>query len=251
VNSATVDRLLDLNRRFYEDRGRDFSATRLRLQPGVKRLLQTLHGDESVLDLGCGNGELARSLSGRGHRGSYLGLDFSPILLAEAGGSSFGFPVRFVHCDLSQPSWDHAIADASAGAPSAHIPSFEVIFCFAVLHHVPSASLRSGIVCKIHDLLAADGRFILSTWRFTDSPRMSGRIQPWSAAGLTAEEVDPHDYVLDWKRGGQALRYVHQFDESELGELSGSTGFALTESFYADGADRKSSIYQVWRKSQG
>lgn len=249
MNSATADRLLDLNRRFYADRGRDFSTTRLRLQPGVKHLLETLCGDESILDLGCGNGELARSLSGRGHRGSYLGLDFSPVLLAEAGGASFGFPVRFAQADLSQASWDHVVTVDSAAASSLHMRSFNVIFCLAVLHHIPDNSLRAGILCKVHDLLASDGRLILSNWRFTDSPRMSGRIQPWSDVDLTAQDVDANDYLLDWKRGGKALRYVHQFDQSELSELAAAAGFEVTESFYSDGADRKASLYQVWRRS--
>ncbi len=251
MDPATAQRLLDLNRRFYSERGRDFSATRLRLQPGVKRLLDRLRGGESILDLGCGNGELARSLSQRGHRGSYLGLDFSPVLLAAAAASSLSFPVRFASADLSQPSWDHVISDDSRGGSSSRRQPFDVIFCFAVLHHMPGASLRSSILCGVHDLLASDGAFMLSNWRFTESPRMSGRIQPWSALGLTADDVDTHDHLLDWRGGGSALRYVHEFDEAELGELASATGFQVTETFYSDGADRKSSIYQIWRLGGG
>jgi len=249
VDAATVDRLLDLNRRFYTERGRDFSATRLRLQPGVKHLLGSLGGGESILDLGCGNGELARFLSTHGHRGSYLGLDFSPVLLAEAGREAFSFPVHFVDCDLSQPAWDEALTHYSATSSSLHGPPFDIVFCFAVLHHIPGASLRSSIPCKVHALLTDAGSFMVSNWRFTESPRMNGRVQPWSAVGLRAEQVDPHDHVLDWKRGGIALRYVHQFDEPELSGLAAAAGFEVTQSFYSDGADRKSSLYQVWMKS--
>ena len=92
---------------------------------------------------------------------------------------------------------------------------------------------------------------MLSNWRFTESPRMSGRIQPWSALGLTTQDVDPHDHLLDWRRGGKALRYVHQFDEPELNGLASANGFEVIESFHSDGADRESSLYQVWRKSRG
>ncbi len=62
VNNETLTRLLDLNKQFYQTFGREFSSTRQRLQPGVIRILDMLGGDEVLLDLGCGNGQLAREL---------------------------------------------------------------------------------------------------------------------------------------------------------------------------------------------
>lgn len=245
MNQATAARLLDLNRRFYEERGRDFSATRSRLQPGVKRLIEKLDGGEAILDLGCGNGELAGSLARRGHRGHYVGLDSSRVLLTEAAASSFSFPVRFVVVDLARPGW---VGELSSTASGAYGPPFDVAFSFALFHHIPGPALRSSIVCQVRDLLVSHGLFIVSNWRFTHSARMSRRIQPWSAAGLAPEEVDPNDYLLDWRRGGSALRYVHQFDEAELAGLASSNGFEVAETFFSDGVDHQSSIYQVWRK---
>src|SRR5512147_815905 len=84
MDSRTAARLIEINRDFYTRFGDSFSATRHRLQPGVRRALESLKGDESILDLGCGNGELARELAKRGQRGPYLGLDFSRPLLREA-----------------------------------------------------------------------------------------------------------------------------------------------------------------------
>src|SRR6185503_13813811 len=84
MDSAIATRLIELNRDFYTRFGDSFSATRHRIQPGVRRVLETLNGDEDILDLGCGNGELARELTKRGHHGSYLGVDFSLPLLREA-----------------------------------------------------------------------------------------------------------------------------------------------------------------------
>ena len=84
MDSGTAARLVEINRDFYTRFGGSFSATRHRLQPGVRCILETLHGDESILDLGCGNGEFARELAKRGHRGSYLGVDFSLPLLQDA-----------------------------------------------------------------------------------------------------------------------------------------------------------------------
>ena len=239
MNAATADRLLNINRQFYDEHGADFSQTRERLQPGVRRLLETLHGDETILDLGCGNGELARSLSGAGHRGAYLGLDFSMPLLKEAQREAFTFPAKFIQIDLAQvaeqrlPNTEH----------------YSLITAFAFLHHIPTISLRQELIRQVHHLLASGGLFMHSDWQFLSNPRLKARIQPWSAVGLTAQDVDANDYLLDWKRGGQGLRYVHHFNESELAELAHATQFDVLETFYPDGENKKSGLYQIWRKS--
>jgi len=62
MDSATAARLIAINQDFYSRFGDSFSATRRRIQPGVRRVMQMFQGDESILDLGCGNGEFAREL---------------------------------------------------------------------------------------------------------------------------------------------------------------------------------------------
>ncbi len=84
MNSAATERLLKLNHEFYNRFGESFSATRQRLQPGVKKILETIPNDVSVLDLGCGNGHFLRELSVRGHKAALLGVDFSLPLLRDA-----------------------------------------------------------------------------------------------------------------------------------------------------------------------
>jgi SAM-dependent methyltransferase len=236
MNSTAAARLQALNRDFYARFGADFSATRRRLQPGVARLLETLTGDEAILDLGCGNGALARALARRGHRGPYLGVDFSVPLLADAADIPTGFPARFLQADLTSSAW------ASNLQPS----TFNLITAFATLHHIPSRELRLQLLHTIRARLAPNGRFLLSNWQFLNSPKLRARIQPWERIGLTATDVDEDDYLLDWKRGGEGLRYVHQFSEEELSGLAEATGFRAVESFYSDGEGGRLGLYQVW-----
>jgi SAM-dependent methyltransferase len=241
VNSATVERLISLNRRFYTDHGRDFSETRRRLQPGVMRLLEMLPEDGSILDLGCGNGELPRTLSRRGHRGRYVGLDFSQPLLKEAQRQAFGFPVQFLRADLAELSMTNDALPVTGG--------WSRITAFAVLHHLPGFELRLALVRNVHALLQPRGLFIHSNWQFLSSPRLKARVQSWDAAGVAAEDVDTSDYLLDWRVGRRGLRYVHHFDEAELAELAHTAGFEVLETFYSDGENKKLSLYQVWRQS--
>jgi SAM-dependent methyltransferase len=242
MKSDIAQRLLALNRAFYSDFGEAFSATRGRIQPGVRRVLGTLKGDENIIDLGCGNGELARTLAREGHRGAYLGLDFSLSLLKKADSVPDGFPAEFREVDLVQLP---VISDQLSVAGG-----WSVITAFAVLHHIPSQSLRLDILKAIHELLAENGRFIHSHWQFLNSPRLRERIRAWSEAGLTEADPDPGDYLLDWRSGGTGLRYVHHFSEGELARLAASGGFDIFETFYSDGKEGNLSVYQEWRKMQ-
>jgi len=104
VKAEIAQHLIALNRKFYTDFGEAFSATRRRIQPGVRRILNSLDEDETILDLGCGNGELARALARDGHRGAYLGLDFSLPLLADAESVPEGFAAEFREADLTKLS---------------------------------------------------------------------------------------------------------------------------------------------------
>lgn len=241
MNSTTAARLIALNREFYDRFGEDFSATRGRLQPGVMRILDSLRGDESILDLGCGNGELARELARRGHCAPYLGLDFSlPLLRAaesplEGIPQPAGFQATFREMDLTQLAFESG--------------TWPLITAFAVFHHIPSDEIRLRLFRAIHDLLTDEGRFILSNWQFLNSDKLKARIQPWSAAGLSTSEVDEGDYLLDWKRGGTGLRYAHHFSAEELSALAERTGFRVIDSFLSDGEGGRLGLYQVWEKS--
>jgi tRNA (uracil-5-)-methyltransferase TRM9 len=272
MDSATAARLLKINRDFYDQFGDSFSVTRQRIQPGVRRVLELLNGDEAILDLGCGNGELARVLARRNHRGSYLGLDFSLPLLKNAESQPQAFPVKFLQADLTS-DWDHVIAFPSlqgvlcatkqspheleiasshpmdaprTASPLGNDGFFDLVFCFAALHHIPSFELRLNIIQKVRALLKPEGRFILSNWQFLNSDKLKARIQPWEAAAISSSEVDAGDYLLDWRSGGTGLRYAHHFTEGELSQLAQASGFRLVQSFYSDGNNNKLGLYQIW-----
>ncbi len=258
MDSTTAARLIELNREFYTRFGDSFSATRHRIQPGVRRILEMLKGDEDILDLGCGNGELARALAKRGHRGSYLGVDFSLPLLREAESLPEGFPARFVQADLTSDNLVHVIARSEGAKQSprglgiasvASLPCndmFVVVFCFSVLHHIPGHELRLDILKTVRQLLKPEGKFIHSNWQFLNSEKLKARIQPWETVSIAGSEVDAGDYLLDWRSGGRGLRYVHHFSEEELSDLAEASNFHVSDTFSADGENGRLGLYQFW-----
>jgi tRNA (uracil-5-)-methyltransferase TRM9 len=237
VKPEIAQKLIELNRQFYQTFALQFSATRQRLQPGVQQILQTIPTDSNILDLGCGNGELSRWLRQRGHSGWYVGLDFSHEILSLALQKNEHERSVFLKRDLAQPGWEE-------GLPR---QQFDLILAFAVLHHLPSRELHLQILNAVRNRLATQGMFVHSEWQFLNSERLRSRIQPWQAAGMNEDEVEPGDHLLDWRQGGHGLRYVHHFSPEELAELADATGFQIEDSFHSDGEGGQLGLYQIWR----
>lgn len=239
MNSAVSAALIHINREFYDQFGDSFSVTRQRLQPGVQKILKDISPEDSVLDLGCGNGHFLKELFHRGHRAPLLGVDFSLPLLRNAVSSP---KVEFRELDLTRLS--HFTEDLKSPAGL-----WSVVTMFAVLHHIPSLAIRLEIVQAVKEILKPGGKFILSNWQFHNSEKLKSRIQPWSSAGISETEVDPGDYLLDWRSGGRGLRYAHQFSEQELIDLMEPAGLRLSQSFFSDGDNGRLGLYQIWHTS--
>jgi len=235
MHPEVARKLLELNHQFYQTFAEEFSATRQRIQPGVERILKTLPPIASLLDLGCGNGTLAVELNQRNHLGPYVGLDISEKLVEIARGLSLA-NAQFIQGDLADPEWDAELPNTP----------FDYVFCFATMHHIPGEGLRHFFLEKVRKLLAPDGRFIQSNWQFLESPRLRGRIQPWEKVGLTNADVDDNDFLMDWRHGGEGLRYVHHYSSSELHTLAAKTGFQVSGLFTSDGEGGRLGLYQIW-----
>jgi SAM-dependent methyltransferase len=235
MNSSTVQRLLEINREFYTRFGDQFSATRQRLQPGVRKILETIQADASVLDLGCGNGHFLRELVRRGHAAPLLGVDFSLPLLRDAESTP---GVSFREVDLSQLS---VVSNQLLTTDN-----WSLITAFATLHHIPSRELRLDMLRTVRKLMKEDGKFILSNWQFLNSAKLRSRIQAWDKVGINETDLDEGDYLLDWRGGGEGLRYVHHFSAEELLGLADQTEMRVTDSFSSDGDGGNLGLYQVW-----
>ena len=77
-------RILALNQEFYQTFALQFSQTRQRIQPGVRRILDALDLEANILDLGCGTGQAIKPLLKRYKKSSLLSLDMAERMLLEA-----------------------------------------------------------------------------------------------------------------------------------------------------------------------
>ncbi len=237
MQKDTAQKIIEVNRQFYQNFGAEFSATRGRIQFGVRKILKRIGRNQSLLDLGCGNGEFSRQLAKAGHAAPYLGVDFSLPLLKDAQSPPKHPCAKFYAFDLSADDWSLLPKDN------------DLITAFALLHHIPGEEMRLRIFENIRKHLAPRGEFIFSTWQFLNAERLRKRIQAWDKVGIRETDVDAGDYLLDWRRGGYGFRYAHQYSEAELRSLAQKSGFRVLESFYSDGATKNLGLYQIWAKS--
>ncbi len=235
MNSTIAKQLIELNRKFYDQFGDSFSATRQRLQPGVKKILDSIQEDDSVLDLGCGNGHFLHEIHDRSHKAALLGVDFSLPLLRNAESTP---GVEFREIDLTKLSSfsDQLMVNGQ----------WSIVTLFATLHHIPSNEIRLDILKTVKKIVKPDGKFILSNWQFLNSEKLKARIQPWSRVGLSDNDVDKGDYLLDWKSGGEGLRYAHHYSAEELLGLAEQAGFNVEAEFLSDGENGRLGLYQFW-----
>ncbi len=144
MDNKTAQTLINLNHQFYQSFAASFSSTRFSVQPGVKKITSQylIEPNKSasldILDIGCGNGEMARYLGKHGFTGSYTGLDSSSGLLGFSGNSTEVTQLSpvFLNRDIAANDWDADFRPAS----------FDRIVSFAVMHHIPGCELRTSIL---------------------------------------------------------------------------------------------------------
>jgi 2-polyprenyl-3-methyl-5-hydroxy-6-metoxy-1,4-benzoquinol methylase len=137
--------------------------------------------------------------------------------------------------------------DLSTDARHRESHFFDVVTALAVLHHIPGHQARQRFVQAAGGCLKPGGVLILSNWRFVQNPRMQRKLLPWAVAGLSEADVEPGDYLLDWKKDGAGMRYAHQLDEAEIEALAAAAGLTVVEQFVADGREGDLSLYSVLR----
>ena len=243
----TAQRLLALNRQFYTTCAGAFARTRGVNQAGLLPSLPFLPPTPIVLDLGCGQARLACWLANQRPSLTYIGLDASAGLLHAAArtvASLATVRAQLLLADVTEPDWPKAVLPLlPAGA------AFDAVYALALLHHLPGFDLRATVLRQAARLLAPAGVLVVSYWQFLDEARWRQRQLPWETIGLTAGEMDPGDALLDWRRDGHGLRYVHHVTPAEAANLAAAADLQVAATYHADGQSKHLNFFQIQRLS--
>lgn len=233
MDAETIRRLNAINHEFYRLTADDFSETRGTAWPGWERLLPYLRAPLSALDVGCGNGRFGLFLAE--HLGAanvqFHGVDSSDGLLAHARTALAGLP------DVTLEARDIVENPPDAG-------SYDLVALLGVLHHIPGAVERQAFMRRLAERVKPGGLLVFAAWRFYEYERFRERIVPWPSD----IQVEPGDYLLDWRRGTVALRYCHYTDDAEHAALVAATGLTELATYRADGATGDANRYSLLRK---
>lgn len=243
MNIETIQRLNALNRAFYAAIADDFDQTRGTAWPGWQRLLPYLTRPISVLDVGCGNARFALflhdNLSALPSAETaavpalrYRGLDSSPALLARAQAALAARPG--LHADLEQ-------RDIIENPPDTG--QYDLVALLGVLHHIPGCANRQSFLRQLAQRVKPGGLLVFTAWRFYEYDRFRQRIAPWP----DDISVEPHDYLLDWRRGAVSLRYCHYTPDDEHDALVAASGLSEIATYRADGQDGTANRYSLLR----
>ena len=239
-----IERLNQISRDFYSTFAESFSKTRPESARELERILPYIADGARVLDVGCGNGRVAAFLARHRRKVTYIGIDSSEALIARCKKQEASRRAQdaFLVVDITRPDWPNSFLPLGEGPG---MRGFDRILMLAVLHHIPGSDARERILRQVRQLLAPQGRVVISTWQFLDNERMRKKIVPWSSVEIDEQELEPGDALLHWKRGGLGLRYCHWIGEDELRSLAAKANLKITGTFRAGGREGDLSLYAI------
>lgn len=253
MKSSVIHQLNQLNQTFYQTIATSFDQTRQQAWEGWIQLipeLTTLHKNQplSVLDVGCGNARfgtfLAKTFSNKPREIEYVGTDSNETLITLA-------KQRLDETHLAFSLWQIDLVETllkqDLNFESLPFKPFSLITLFGVLHHIPSFQLRQKLLTQLASVLKPCGLLIITTWNFTKNPQLMARAVTPETLGLSAVDLEPGDYLLDWQRGTPAVRYCHATSQTELEQLCPPELSQIIQ-FEADGKTGDLNTYTIWQK---
>jgi len=187
-----------------------FSKTRFNVWEEMKFLIDYAKENDKVLDLGCGNGRLYPLLRQKG--AEYHGVDFSSKLIEIAMNKYKEADFRVANA-LNLPF--------SSGF-------FNIVYSFAVFHHIPSKGLRIESLKEARRVLKEKGLLILTVWNlFPQKGIKMNILKNFFKKLFFLSELDQRDFYFSFF--GTAKRYIHLFTKRELRMLLIESGFKVKE----------------------
>ncbi|MBR2790232.1 MAG: class I SAM-dependent methyltransferase [Eggerthellaceae bacterium] len=263
VDDATIRRLAELNRRFYEENLEGFSATRGSAWPGWLELARML-GDRlpgigdggrplRVLDIASGNLRFERFLAEVFPEAGIqvLAIDSCDgLALAQLETLPANAGVHYEHADMI----DLLMGEGGPGSlPDFGGITFDVAVSFGFMHHVPGHALRSRLLRLMAEALAPGGVLAVSFWRFMDDAQLADRAHETTARAQTELgdlQLGRGDFILGWNGVPGAYRYCHSFDDAEIDALANAVGgnLDLAARYRADGRTGDLNEYLVFQR---
>lgn len=229
MRKELAQRILKQTEKNYRKIALEFSASRPFVWQELKSLAKYAEREDSVLDLGCGNGRLFDLFLGR--KIKYLGIDIAPELIESAKRRTKDFGPDQLDCP------DFEVGDACA--IPAEDQSFNAIYSVALFHHLPSKEIRNKALKECKRVLRPGGYLIVTAWNLW-RPKLLWKYRLWPVLlGWRPWGMDWKDVFIPWKlKGEKVLRYHHLFTLKELKKLVENNGFEILQAYITKGEEQ-------------
>lgn len=193
------EELLQKVKNDYNKIAKHFSQTRQHDWEEFDLLIPHLHSDQNLVDLACGNGRLLNFLAKQPNTPTYIGIDNSSGLLAEA--QKLHPEAEFHEADM-----------LNIPLPDNHA---DILTNIAAFHHLPDETTRTQALREMQRILKPNGLLFLTVWNL-DQPRFA------------KYHKDSRDLFIPFADSG-VDRYYYAFNPDELTNLLHHAGFQIIQ----------------------
>lgn len=234
MRKELADKIILQSQENYNFLGENFSHTRSKSWPEVEELLERVRKGQQVLDIGCGNGRLYKIMQEKEIDVKYTGIDFAKNLVQIAQ--------KKYSTDESKPSFKFGNI--------LKIPekdkSFDIVFCIAVFHHIPSYEHRMKALLEMKRVLKKGGLVLMTNWNFWQKKYLS-KVLKSGFKSIFRDDFDFGDVHIPWiTKKAVLMRYYHAYTLNELMLLSKKAGFEVLENKLSESKEGKRSYFNSW-----
>jgi len=193
-----------------------------------------------ILDIGCGNGRLVNFLNSLNIKFEYVGIDNSSEQIQNAKNNFSNDNITFKIDDILNLS-------------EFEDNSFDLIFCIATFHHLPSKELRNKSLKNIYRILKKDSLLLMTSWNLFQLKYIKYLFDISKYKNITEKTKDEirekkfnildrfrfnlKDTFIPWKNSQGELmskRYYYAFNKTELRNLFVKNDFIIIENKLTD-----------------
>lgn len=237
MNFENALNLIKKTKEDYSKIAQDFSRTRTFIWPEFFDWKDLVKDGDNVLDFGCGNGRLVEIL--RDKSVNYTGVDLVEELITIAKNKYKNYNFKLINEKIFQEN------KIILTFPDRF---FNIIFCVATFHHIPSKNLRLALLKEFYRVLKPNSRLILSIWNLKKLSFFKYLIKFTILKIFGKMNIDFGDVFIPYQTTDKKIkveRYLHFFTKRGLKKLVKLSGFKIEKIYYSK---NKNNLILILRK---